>query len=76
MNPVYVLPYPVCRSKAQVLMDAAEDDWVGKEIYLDMSGLGAAYISSRLFDVSNLHTLNLENNKLKKLSDQISYLTK
>jgi hypothetical protein len=57
-------------------MDAADDDWYGSEIILDMSGLGANYISSRLWDLSNLHTLNLENNKLTKIGDQIAYLTK
>ena len=57
-------------------MDAADDDWTGAEIVLDMSGLGASYISSRLWDLSNLHTLNLENNKLTKIGDQIAYLTK
>lgn len=64
------------RSKIQLLVDAAEDDWASKEIHMDLSGFQSAYISSRIYDVAALHTLNLENNKITKLSDQISYLSK
>lgn len=57
-------------------MDAAEDDWTNKEIHLDLSGFQAEYISSRLYDLAALHTLNLENNRITKLSDQFSYISK
>jgi hypothetical protein len=68
--------YLFIRSKIQLLMDTAEDDWANKELHLDLSGFQSAYISSRLYDLSCLHTLNLENNRITKLSDQLSYLSK
>ncbi len=64
------------RSKGQLLIDNAEDDWTNKELCLDMSNLGARYVSSRIYDLSKLYSLNLENNKLRRISDQIGYLSK
>ena len=60
----------------QELVDIAEDDWSNKCLQLNLSDFGARYITSRIYDISNLRTLILENNRIKKLSDQLSYLTK
>jgi Leucine-rich repeat (LRR) protein len=57
-------------------MDTAEDDWSNKEIHLDLSGFQSSYITSRIYDLAALHTLNLSNNRITKLSDQLSYLNK
>ena len=69
--------YP--RSKAQLLIDAAEDLGYEDEqgaLILDLSSLNATRFSSRLFYLASLVSLNLSHNRLKILSSDIQYLVK
>jgi Leucine-rich repeat (LRR) protein len=59
-------------SKAQERVDTAEDD-LRNTIALDLSGLGATRVTSRIYDLAELRELNLSHNKLARLSPNIQY---
>eukprot|EP01036_Dinobryon_divergens_P025018 gene25018-33527_t len=61
------------RSKSQLLVDTVEDD-MDEQLSLDLSGIGARHITSRIYDFSPLTALNLSGNRLRRLSDDIQYL--
>lgn len=63
------------RSKAQQLVDYAEDNHL-TALDLDLSHLNARHVTSRIYDLTRLQTLNLSHNKLKKISTDIQYLSK
>jgi Leucine-rich repeat (LRR) protein len=53
-------------------VDAAEDD-IHNTTSLDLSGLGATRVTSRIYDMVELRDLNLSNNKLARISPNIQY---
>lgn len=63
------------RSKAQTIVDAGEDN-LHQTTALDLSGLGAQYITSRIYDMVELQYLNLSDNRLKRISPNIQYFAK
>ncbi len=60
-------------SKGQAIVDVVEDD---RKLFLelDLSGIGASRITSRIYDLTDLTTLILRDNKLTRLSPNIQYL--
>lgn len=66
--------YP--RSTAQRLVDEAEDSVEGaRPIFLDLSGLAMARVSSRVYDLYWLERLSLSTNRLSRISPDLSALT-
>lgn len=63
------------RSKAQNRVDHGEDH-LHETTALDMSGLGAARITSRIYDLVELRELNISCNKLTRISPNIQYFAK
>lgn len=63
------------RSKAQSRVDVGEDN-LHETTALDLSGLGAKYITSRIYDMVELQYLNLSDNRLKRISPNIQYFSK
>jgi len=62
------------RSKAQLLIDAVEDNFLQVKT-LNLSNVGSSRISSRLYDMTNLTQLSLAHNQLgPRLSSNIQYL--
>ncbi|CAM9838777.1 unnamed protein product, partial [Choristocarpus tenellus] len=60
------------RSKAQRLVDDAEDSVEGaRPVLLDLSGLGAIRVSSRVYNMHWLKQLNLARNNLCRVSPDI-----
>jgi Leucine-rich repeat (LRR) protein len=59
-------------SKAQERVDTAEDD-LRSTTALDLSGLGATRVTSRIYDLAELRELNLSHNKLTRISPNIQY---
>lgn len=53
-------------------MDAAEDDLHNTQ-QLDLSGLGASRVTSRIYDLIELRELNLSHNKLTRISPNVQY---
>lgn len=67
--------YP--RSKAQVLLDKAEDNARTGLKHLSISDCGIDFrVSDRIWDLTNLVQLSLSKNKLRKLSTKVEYLVK
>lgn len=64
-----------CRSKIQELVDKAEDN-VYETFELDLSDLKAPHISSRVYDLHELKTLNISKNRLGRINPNIQYLDK
>jgi Leucine-rich repeat (LRR) protein len=58
----------------QGLVDYAEDNRK-TVLELDLSGIGAVKFTSRVFDLTKLTKLNMSNNKLRKISVFIKFLT-
>lgn len=56
-------------------MDAGEDG-LHQTTQLDLSGLGASRVTSRIYDMVELRKLNLSDNKLKRISPNIQYFQK
>ena len=65
----------LCRSKAQSRVDEGEDNIVETKA-LDLSGIGAYRISSRIYDLAELTYLNLSDNHLGRISPNIQYFAK
>lgn len=63
------------RSKLQRELDSVEDNFVTLRT-LNLCGAGAQHLSSRLYDLTNLTTLRLANNRLERLSSSLQYLVK
>jgi Leucine-rich repeat (LRR) protein len=63
------------RSKAQLRVDQGEDD-LHNTTYLDLSGLGATRLTSRIYDLVELKELNISDNKLNRISPNIQYLAR
>ena len=62
------------RSKAQLLIDAVEDNFLQVKT-LNLSNVGSSRISSRLYDMTNLTQLSLAHNHLgPRLSSNVQYL--
>ncbi len=73
---VVVALYHNCfRSKVQALVDAGEDN-ISNTFELDLSNIGAKRFSSRIYDLVQLRRLNLSYNYLRKISDNIQFLSK
>lgn len=56
-------------------MDKAEDN-VYETFELDLSDLKAPHISSRVYDLHELKTLNISKNRLGRINPNIQYLDK
>lgn len=63
------------RSKAQGKVDQGEDNILETQA-LDLSGLGAHRISSRIYDLAELTYLNISDNQLTRISPNIQYFEK
>lgn len=75
-----ILPAILClfyssrRSKCQLIVDEIEDEKRITE--LNLSGIGAKRFTSRIYDFAHLISLNLSNNKLRRISPNIQYMQK
>ena len=56
-------------------MDHGEDN-IDETTALDLSGLGAHRISSRIYDLAGLTYLNISDNQLTRISPNIQYFAK
>lgn len=63
------------RSKLQRELDGVEDNFATLRS-LNLCGAGAQHLSTRLYDMTNLTTLRLANNRLERLSSSLQYLVK
>lgn len=63
------------RSKAQAIVDAGEDH-LAETQELSLAALSATRVSSRLYDLVELRTLDLSQNKLFRISPNIQFLSK
>jgi Leucine-rich repeat (LRR) protein len=56
-------------------VDQGEDD-LHNTTHLDLSGLGATRLTSRIYDLIELKELNISDNKLNRISPNIQYLAR
>ena len=62
------------RSKAQSRVDQGEDQ-LHETRAMDLSGLGAQRVTSRIYDLVELQYLNLSDNRLTRISPNIQYFS-
>lgn len=66
---------PYFSSKIQALVDNVEDK-MEESLTLDLSGINAKHITSRIYDFTQLTSLNISHNRIRRLPDDIQYLTR